>query len=53
MLNNEQTTGSRVHGERKKTVPQLVKKFLAFYGTRRLVAMFTRFIVDVSISLDP
>jgi hypothetical protein len=42
-LSTEQTTGSRVHVERKKkTVPQLVKKLPAFYGTCRLVAMFTR-----------
>jgi hypothetical protein len=32
ILNTEQTTGIRVHLD-KRTVPQLVKKFPAFYGT--------------------
>jgi hypothetical protein len=41
ILSNERTKESKVHCE-KLTVPQLVKKFPAFYGTRRLVAMFTR-----------
>ena len=39
ILSTEQTTGSRVR-RKKLTVPQLVKKFPAFYGTGRLVAMF-------------
>lgn len=47
MLSTEQTTGSRVH-RKKLTVPQLGKKFPAFYGTARLVACSQESLLHVS-----
>jgi hypothetical protein len=49
ILSNERTTGNKVHLE-KLSFPQLVKKFPAFYGTRGLVAIFTRSAPPVALS---
>jgi hypothetical protein len=44
--NNNNNNNKQLHGARvllgKLTVPQLVKKFPAFYGTRRFITAFTR-----------